>query len=143
MFKTNFKIAWRNLVKDRLFSLLNLTGLGTGLAAVLFIFLWVSDERDMDRFHANDSRLYQVLGSIRLADGIFTQNSTPGPLAKSLVKDMPEVELATTVIQAGVSGIVSYGDKHIKAVYRVCGQQFFQRIQLSADSRKYRHYIFQ
>jgi len=111
MFKSNFKIAWRNLVKDRLFTVLNLTGLATGLAAVLFIFLWVKDERGMNRFHANNSRLYQVLGSITLANGIFTQDYTPALLATSLAKDMPEVEMATAVLPTwGGPGIVSYGD---------------------------------
>ncbi|MEJ0104354.1 MAG: hypothetical protein WDO19_18105 [Bacteroidota bacterium] len=98
MFKSNFKIAWRNLIKDRLFTVLNLTGLATGLASVLFIFLWVKDERSMDCFHANDSRLYQVLGSITLANGTFTQDYTPALLAESLAKDMPEVERATAVL---------------------------------------------
>ena len=126
MFKSNFKIAWRNLVKDRLFTVLNLTGLATGLAAVLFIFLWVKDERGTNRFHANNSRLYQVLGSITLANGIFTQDYTPALLATSLAKDMPEVEMATAVLPTwGGPGIVSYGDKHLKAVADYIDSSFF------------------
>jgi len=126
MFKSNFKIAWRNLIKDRLFTLLNLTGLATGLASVLFIFLWVKDERSMDDFHANDSRLYQVLGSITLANGTFTQDYTPALLAESMAKDLPEVELATAVLPLwGGPGVVSYGDKHIKGVADYIDSSFF------------------
>lgn len=120
MFKSNFKIAWRHLIKDRLFTLLNLTGLSTGLAAVLLIFLWIKDERSMDRFHANDSRLYQVLGNIKLANGTFTQDYTPIPLAAALLKDIPEVEHSTAVLPSwGGAGVISAGGKHIK------GQQVF------------------
>ena len=99
MFKTNLKIAWRNLIKDRLFTFLNFTGLATGLAAVLFIFLWVRDERSINRFHADDIRLYQVLGSINLANGIFTQDYTPGPHAEVMTKDLPEVAYSSSVLK--------------------------------------------
>ena len=53
MFKTNLKIAWRNLVKDRQFTLLNVLGLSTGLACALLIFLWVNDEMSFDKLFAN------------------------------------------------------------------------------------------
>ena len=61
MFKNYLKTAWRNFIKDKQFSLLNLLGLSTGLACVLLIYLWVSDELSVDKFNANDSRLYQVM----------------------------------------------------------------------------------
>ncbi|MGC4035514.1 MAG: ABC transporter permease [Chitinophagaceae bacterium] len=126
MFKSNIKIAWRNLIKNRLFTFLNLTGLATGLAAVLFIFLWVKDERGMDRFHANDKRLYQLLGSIKLANGTFTQDYTPALLAPSIAKDMPEVEMATGVMPAwGGKGVISYDDKHLKAATTYIDSNFF------------------
>ena len=61
MLKNYFKVAWRNLIKDKQFSFLNLIGLSTGLACALLIYLWVSDELSIDKFNKNDSRLYQVL----------------------------------------------------------------------------------
>ena len=74
MIKNYFNIAWRNLVKDKQFSFLNLIGLAAGLACVLLIYLWVSDELSIDKFNENDSRLYEVLkknadgaGSIEVA----------------------------------------------------------------------------
>ena len=131
MFKSSFsagyfvKIAWRNLMKNRLFTILNLVGLSTGIAAVLFIFLWVKDERSMDRFHSNDSRLYQVLGSIKLVNGIFTQEFTPALTAISLAKDMPEVEVATAVNELWGGGIVIAGNKHIRASAKYIDNYFF------------------
>ncbi|MES1181939.1 MAG: ABC transporter permease [Flavobacterium sp.] len=126
MFKSNFKIAWRNLVKDRLFTFLNLTGLATGLAAVIFIFLWVRDERSVDRFHAKDKQLYQVLGSISLVTGVFTQDYTPGILAQSMAADIPEVEAATSVLPIwGGPVVLTVGDKHIRAIADYIDSSFF------------------
>ncbi|MEK6152492.1 ABC transporter permease [Flavobacteriaceae bacterium 3-367] len=98
MFKTHLKIAWRNLKKNPLFSLINILGLSTGLASAFLIFFWVSDEVNVDRFHMNDPNLYQVMmkseenGISRVLDG------TQGPLAEAMEKDLPEVEHAITVM---------------------------------------------
>jgi putative ABC transport system permease protein len=125
MFKTNLKIAWRNLLKDRQFTFLNLIGLSTGLACVLFIYLWVNDERSVDKFHTNDSRLYQVLGHIKLPDGIHTQENTPGLLAKSMAEEMPEIEQAIAVQPGYGMGVISVGDRHIKAEEQFADKHFF------------------
>ena len=61
MLKNYFKLAWRNLVKDRQFTFLNLIGLSTGLACAFLIYLWVNDELSVDKFNEKDSQLYQVL----------------------------------------------------------------------------------
>ena len=60
MFRTNLKIAWRNLLKDKQFTFLNVLGLSAGLACALLIFLWVSDELSYDKIFANDNRLYKL-----------------------------------------------------------------------------------
>jgi putative ABC transport system permease protein len=59
MIKSYFKFAWRNIVKDRQFTVLNLIGLSTGLACSLLIYLWVNDELNVDRFHEKDGRIYR------------------------------------------------------------------------------------
>src|SRR6266487_5023107 len=118
MFKNYFKTAWRNLVKDKRFSLLNLLGLSTGLACVLLIYLWVSDELSVDKFNANDSQLYQVIKTAPTGDGgIETFPQTPGLLAQSVQKELPEVQYASAVNADAeeVAGILSINDKHIKA----------------------------
>ena len=74
MFKNHLKIAWRNLLKDRQFTLLNVLGLSAGLACALLIFLWVNDERSYDKFFEHDDQLYQVMehrksdGDIKVSD---------------------------------------------------------------------------
>lgn len=52
------KIAWRNLVKNKSFSIINILGLALGMVCCLFIFLWVQDERSVDNFHAKGAELY-------------------------------------------------------------------------------------
>jgi len=125
MLKSYFKIAWRNLLKDRQFTLLNLIGLSTGLACALLIWLWVTDERSMDKFNEKDSQLYQVMQNIQHENNIETMNHTAGLLANALKKEMPEVEYASTVVPASwfdSKGIASTGEVKVKA-----GAQFVSR----------------
>lgn len=125
MFRNSLKLAWRNLLKDRQFSLLNLLGLSTGLACVLLIYLWVRDERSIDKFNAKDDRLFQVIKTSLNVDGtIETHETTPGLLAKSMADEIPEVEYAISVISDDM-GIVSTGNKPIKAQPQFVGKDFF------------------
>jgi putative ABC transport system permease protein len=70
MIKNYFKIAWRNLIRNKAFSLINIMGLALGLTCSLVIMLWVWDERSVDGFHANGKLLYQVYES-HSRDSIF------------------------------------------------------------------------
>src|SRR6516164_7251028 len=97
MFKTNLKIAWRNLLKDKQFTLLNVFGLSAGLACALLIFLWVNDELSFDKFFANDDRLYQIMEH-RKSDGDITVSDESSGLVSDLVKSrMPEVQYAASL----------------------------------------------
>jgi putative ABC transport system permease protein len=127
MNNNNFKIAWRNLVKDRQFTFLNLLGLSTGLACALLIYLWISDELEVDKFHANDKRLYQVMQVSREDDGINVYEMTPAPLAEALPKDMPEVEYAVGVDAPNTrTGVLSTGGKQVRVTEEYAGKDFFQ-----------------
>jgi putative ABC transport system permease protein len=125
MLRNYVKTAWRNLIKDKQFSLLNLLGLSTGLACVLLIFLWVHDELSVDKFNANDSRLYQILKTAPMADGgIDTYHSTPGLLGQYIQKELPEVEFAT--VARPQTGILSANNKSFKAGAEYIDQNFFR-----------------
>ncbi|MEJ0101462.1 MAG: ABC transporter permease [Bacteroidota bacterium] len=126
MFKNNLKIAWRNLVKDRQFTFLNLIGLSTGLACTLFIYLWVQDERSVDHFHQNGSRLYQVMVNVKNSGGVQTIPQTPALLADAIEREIPEAEM-TVATQNSFSGKFSLtaGEQHIKAIGVYAGKSFF------------------
>jgi hypothetical protein len=61
MLKNYFKIAWRNLFRNKGFSITNILGLTIGIACTLLIFLWVKDELAYDKFHTNYNNIYQVI----------------------------------------------------------------------------------
>jgi putative ABC transport system permease protein len=125
MLKSNFKIAWRNLIKDGQFSLLNLLGLSSGLACTLLIYLWVSNELQVDKFNSKDSQLYQVLKTSPNADGtISTYEYTQGLLAQSMNRELPEVEYAVAVRHQDI-GILSVNDKRIKVISEFVDKDFF------------------
>jgi predicted permease len=131
-----FKSSWRSLSKDRQFTLLNLVGLATGLACTLLIWLWVSDERSIDRFNDKDDRLYEVLRNSPNGDGTFsTWPVTPGILASSMAAAFPEIESAVPTREEGtdiVAGIDSGGSanglsgKHTRARMSLVGKDFFK-----------------
>ena len=127
MFKNYFKTAWRNLTKDKQFSLLNLIGLSTGLACALLIWLWVSNELSVDKFNSNDSRLYQVLKQNPDATGaIQIDVHTQGLLAPSMADQLPEIETATRVVKQRDLGILSFDDKRFKAKSEFADKNFFK-----------------
>lgn len=124
MFKNNLKIAWRNLIRDRQFSFLNLAGLSTGLACALLIFLWVHDEKGVDKFHEKDKQLYRVMQNNNEPGGIQTSEGAPGLLASALKEEMPEVEDAA-IMKLGKGGIVSFENTSMKAIEQYATPNFF------------------
>lgn len=127
MFKNYIKIAWRNLMKDRQFTVLNLIGLSTGLICAILIYLWINDELHMDKFHEKDTQLYQIMTNVETSGGIQTMAATPGILARTLKEDMPEVEYAANVIYPFWAGetVLSAKDQKIKAIGYYAETDFF------------------
>ena len=125
MFKSYVKIAWRNLVKDKRFTLLNLIGLSTGLASALLIYLWVGDELRIDKFHQKDAQLYQVLENRVQTSGIWTASTSSGPMAPSLAKDMPEVEYAVATVPTQNITFSLTKEKNLKANGKYADKDFF------------------
>jgi len=128
MLKAYLKLVWRNLVKDRQFTLLNLLGLSVGLACALLIGLWIADELHMERYNANDARLYQVMGNFKEDNGIHTGSGTPGGLARALRTDLPEIADASSVLPAswfGNGGVAGYADKKLQARPQYVDSNFF------------------
>jgi putative ABC transport system permease protein len=97
MIRNYFTIAWRNLIRNKAFSGINILGLALGMTCSLLILLWVQDERSVDAFHANGSQLYQVYERQEY-DGIIEANYfTQGLLADELKRVVPEVQRASSL----------------------------------------------
>src|SRR5690348_9321839 len=96
MLSNYFKIAWRNMMRNKGFSLTNLTGLTIGMTCTTLIFLWVQDELSWDRFHPNHSRIYKLSVNRNFNGTVTTDPSVPFPLADALKASFPEVKAAAT-----------------------------------------------
>jgi putative ABC transport system permease protein len=127
MFKNYFKIAWRSLLKDRQFTLLNVFGLSAGLACTLLIFLWVSDELSVDRFFANDERMYRLLEARSINGEVSYNEESSGRLSEAVKQSLPEVEYAAAVAPAFwfAQNTLSANDKNIKANGQYAGKDYF------------------
>jgi len=127
MFKHNLLIAFRSFKRFKSTFLINLTGLASGLACALLIYLWVNDEVGIDRFHENDDQLYIVLQHNRWGDEVETDEFTQRMLAASLLEEFPEIEKSIAVNEdwAETPGIVSFGEKKFKAKDNQIDPDFF------------------
>ncbi len=114
MFKNYFKIAWRNLRKNKTTSFINLFGLAIGMAGVILIGTWVQNELSFEQFHADNDNLYKVWNRSAGPGEIGTWDVTSGPLGKALEKDFPEVK-NTSRIYWSTDRLFNYADKNIKA----------------------------
>ncbi len=98
MFKTNLKIAWRNLLKNKVYFFINILGLSMALAASFLMLLWVYDEYTTDKFHTNNDRLFQVKRTIPLEEGVLDVYETvPYQLLKTAKDELPEIEKYITL----------------------------------------------
>ena len=92
MIRNYFMVAWRNLVRYKIYSAINITGLAVGLAACMLIVLYVGHESGYDRFHKNADRIFWVQTKLKLGnDSVFMPflNFSAGPMVKQRI---PSVE---------------------------------------------------
>jgi putative ABC transport system permease protein len=126
MFKNYLLIAFRNIVRNKLFSTVNILGLAFGICSALLIFLWVNDELQYDYFHANASRLYRVMENQKYTDGrIYTFAATPGPMAPFIKEKYPEIEKATRFTWE-VNNLMQVDDKTFYEMGRYVDQDFVE-----------------
>lgn len=125
MLTNAFKIAWRNMVRNKAFSAINILGLALGMAASLFIFLWVRDEWSIGKQYANSRLLYRIMEREYTSGKIVADEDTPGLLAEELKKQFPEV-----VYAAGFTWpeghVLSANDKMIRQTGRYAGADWFK-----------------
>ncbi|MDR3695242.1 ABC transporter permease [Mucilaginibacter sp.] len=100
MIKIHFKIAWRILMRQKTFSLVNILGLAIGMAACLLIVQYISFERSYDNFHVNANRIYRIkhqnYSQGNLIENLPRTYSAVGPALKS---QFPEVQEMTRIVK--------------------------------------------
>lgn len=123
MLKNYLKTAWRNLLRNKTHTAINLTGLSVGLTCGLLILLWVQSELDVDSYHA--SRLYKVYEVEHYDNKIDGNYDTPAPMAEELKKEIPEVEYAASMEEENDVRTLSAGNKHVKVEGTFAGGDLF------------------
>ena len=115
MIKNYFKTAWRNLVKNKAFSFINIAGLSIGMAACLLILQYVSFELSYDQFNKNASDIYRVYND-RYQNGKLVQHGTItySAVSKAMQDDFPGI-INHTRVEPENSVIITYNDKKIGA----------------------------
>lgn len=94
MVKNNIKVAYRSMMCHKFYSLLNLSGLAIGMAACVFITIYVQDELSFDKHIQESESIYRVATHIKFADNIFNIPAAPDPMAEALATDFPEIVIA-------------------------------------------------
>lgn len=129
MLENYLKTAWRNLVRNKAFSIINIMGLALGLACSLIILLWVNDEKSVDAFHANNKYLYQVYERNYFDGKVTADYPTQGMLAQELKRVVPEIQYTSGFEYASAPGSGSTfeaGEKIAKMNGMFAGEDFFK-----------------
>jgi putative ABC transport system permease protein len=125
MLKNFFKVAIRNLWKQKGYSFLNIFGLAMGMACSLLILLWITDEERVDNFHAKGDRLYSIYERQYYDGKIQAGFFTPGILSDEMKKVLPEVEMASGMGWTD-KATFQVGDKIMKQSGTTAGADFFR-----------------
>lgn len=126
MLQHNIKLAFRNFKKDKSTFLINLVGLSTGLACTILIFMWVNDEINVDKFHANQNQIYQVLSNHDQNGQINTWRDNPAKLPETLMAEMPEVKDAVGLMPTYDINGLTFENNYLNAKGRFVGDNFFK-----------------
>jgi putative ABC transport system permease protein len=111
MLQNYFKIAWRNLVRNKTYSILILAGLSSGMTCAIVLGLYVLDELSFDRYHQNAANIYRINLHIKWADNEYNMSLSSPPFGPSLQLDYPEIKNMLRVKISGQS--FKFGEKAI------------------------------
>ncbi|HEY8915403.1 MAG TPA: ABC transporter permease [Chitinophaga sp.] len=125
MIRNFFKVAYRNLLRNKGFSAINITGLAVGMAAAILIFMWIYDEQSYDGFHKNKDRIYEVWNRVAIEGKVTCWNTVSAPTARAVEKDLPEIERTVRADSYG-NLLFSVGEKKVLKSGMVVDTGFLQ-----------------
>ncbi len=124
MIKNYFKIAWRNLFRNKGFSATNLLGLTIGITCTILISLWVKDELTYDKFHSNYSNIYKLYANRDFNNQMFTDENMVLPLASTIQKQISQIKYAVVATHRQPH-ILTYGENKLKKEGYTVSEHFF------------------
>ncbi len=128
MLRSYFRTAWRNIIRSRGYSALNILSLATGMAVALLIGLWVMGQISFDRFLPGYRQAYQVRLNSSDKGEIRTQAEVCIPLAGALKNDVPGIAYTAPAF-GPVSNALTAGDKKINSNGIIAGADFLRIFQ--------------
>ncbi|HYJ64250.1 MAG TPA: ABC transporter permease [Parafilimonas sp.] len=140
MFKNYLKIAWRNIRKNKTFSIINITGLAIGLSCFLLIALYVMDELSYDRFYPDADRIYRIHSDIKFGGADLHMPVTSDMMGELLKKDYPQIENYTRIYTFNGDKLIKKGNDYIDEQYVAnVDSTFFNIFQLPVIEGDIRH----
>lgn len=138
MLRNYFKIAFRNLTKQKFYSLINILGLTVGITAFLFLLLYVQDELSYDKYHPYSDRIYRVDVNAKIGEQAFVGATNAAIVGPTMKQDFPEVESFFRFRDRG-SYLVKYEKHHYKEKAVIFADstlfQFFDLKLISGDPK--------
>ena len=128
MLKIFFKTAFRNLLKNKTYSFLNIFGLAIGIACAGLIFLWVEDEMTFDDANVKKDRLYQLEVNMIFNGNTFTMPSTPRPMAAAIKAEVPGIANAARLSDNDQKLLFSFDNKSLYATGRYTDASLFSML---------------
>jgi putative ABC transport system permease protein len=113
MFRNNLRFSYRNLKRQRIYSLINISGLAVSLSACWLIALYVSDELSFDRFNEKADRIVRVVQHAHWDGGSMNIALTSAPFAPALKQNFPEIEDAVRIDPEG-GAVIQQGNSNLK-----------------------------
>src|SRR5688572_29646322 len=101
MFTNYLKTAFRNLIRNKSYAIINTLGLAVGIAACMLIFLVVRFETSFDNFHSKKENIYRVGTEFNNQDGVSYGPGVSLPVANALRLDFPEISEVASIFQNG------------------------------------------
>ena len=113
MFDNYLLIAWRTLKRDKLFAVLNITGLAIGIVACMLIYIYVQDELSFDAHHAKADRIHRIQAHYKFGDTKDDFGITPFPIMEALLKEYPDIESGVSLYQLGQTTLEYEGKPYV------------------------------
>ena len=131
MLKNYLWVAFRNLVRHRIYTVINLAGLIVGMTGCVLVFLFVADELSYDSHHANGDRVYRLIRRSERPDAEpYVTRQTSGALSAALIKETPGIEAAARVMVR--TSWVHYEDKRFELPFWVVDPSYFDLFTVKA-----------
>jgi putative ABC transport system permease protein len=125
MFRNYFTITFRNFLRMKVYSGINILGLTIGLACSFLILLWVVDETSYDKFHKNGHQIHQAWRHFTTGGQTYTKTSLPRGIADEMAAEFPEAE-ETVITFMDQELVVTSGDKNYRETGGYVGATFFR-----------------